>query len=72
MASPHDSASQYHQGDWRAIPVLLPYLLEFRGRVILAMSFLMLAKLANVVLPILLKHIVDALDANRLPAGELI
>ncbi len=72
MASPHDSASQYRQGDWRAVPILLPYLLEFRGRVALALGFLLLAKLANVILPILLKYIVDALDASQLPAGELI
>ncbi len=72
MASPHSSTSQYSQGDWRALPILLPYLLEFRGRVLLALAFLLLAKLASVGLPILLKHIVDSLDASRLPAGELL
>ena len=62
----------YTAGDWRAVPILLPYLLEFRGRVMLALGFLLLAKLASVGLPILLKHIVDALDASRFPAGELL
>lgn len=70
MARYRDHANQYARGDWRAVPTLLPYLLEFRGRVILAMSFLLLAKLANVGLPILLKHIVDALDASRLPDAQ--
>jgi ATP-binding cassette, subfamily B, heavy metal transporter len=69
---PPDPSSSYRQGDWRAIPLLLPYLLEFRARVAGAMGFLLLAKLASVALPILLKHIVDALDASRLPAGELL
>lgn len=70
MARHRDYSNQYARGDWRAVPTLLPYLLEFRGRVILAMTFLLLAKLANVGLPILLKHIVDALDASRLPEPQ--
>ncbi len=41
---------------------MLPYLWEFKGRVILAMSLLVLAKLANVAVPLALKEIVDALD----------
>lgn len=41
---------------------LLPYLMEFRGRVIFAMLLLIAAKLANVTLPWLLKLIVDDLD----------
>jgi ATP-binding cassette subfamily B protein len=65
-------APGYAAGDWRAIPILLPYLLEFRGRVFVALSFLLLAKLANVGLPILLKHIVDGLDTSRFPAGHLL
>ncbi len=48
--------------DWRAIKLLLPYLLEFKGRVILAMALLVLAKLANVAVPLALKQIIDALD----------
>ncbi len=51
--------------DWKTIRSLLPYLWEFRGRVILAMVFLVLAKVANVGVPLLLKEIVDALDAGR-------
>jgi len=49
---------------WRTIRTLLPYLLEFKGRVILALSFLTAAKLANVGVPLLMKQIVDALDAK--------
>ena len=50
------------RGDWKTIRSLLPYLWEFKGRVMLAMSLLVLAKLANVAVPLALKEIVDALD----------
>jgi ATP-binding cassette, subfamily B, heavy metal transporter len=43
----------------------VPYLLEFKGRVILALSLLILAKIANVSVPLALKEIVDALDQPR-------
>lgn len=47
--------------DWRVLRTLWPYLTEFPARVILAMSCLVLAKGAGVVLPLLMKHLVDAL-----------
>ena len=50
---------------WKTIKSLLPYLWEYRSRVILALACLVLAKLAIVVLPILLKHIVDSIDASQ-------
>src|SRR5690349_6672738 len=37
--------------DWRTLKSLLPYLLEFRGRVVLALVFLAAAKVANVSVP---------------------
>ena len=45
--------------------MLLPYLLEFKARVALALALLILAKLANVGVPLILKEIVDALDKPR-------
>ena len=51
---------------WRT---LLPYLWEFKGRVILALAFLIAAKLANVGVPLVMKQIVDALDAKTGGAG---
>ncbi|MBI3545868.1 MAG: ABC transporter ATP-binding protein/permease [Gammaproteobacteria bacterium] len=50
------------QNDWGTIKSLLPYLWEFRGRVILALVFLTLAKVANVSVPLVLKDVVDALN----------
>ena len=52
-------------GNWKALSSLIPYLLEFKGRVIAAMCFLMAAKIANVVVPLVLKHIVDNLDSSN-------
>ena len=48
--------------EWRSVRLLLPYLLEYRGRVALALSFLVSAKLANVSVPLAMKGIVDGLD----------
>ena len=44
-----------------------PYLWHYRWRVAAALAFLLAAKLANVGVPVLLKHLVDALD---LKAGD--
>ncbi|MHB8742428.1 MAG: ABCB family ABC transporter ATP-binding protein/permease [Sulfuricaulis sp.] len=53
------------QNDWKAITSLLPYLWEFRGRVVLALIFLALAKVASVSVPLVLKNIVDALNPSK-------
>ena len=57
-------ASQDRGGGWNTIPALLPYLWEFKGRVITALAFLIAAKLANVGVPLVMKEVVDALDAK--------
>lgn len=51
--------------NWHVIKLLWPYLLEYKGRVALAMSCLIVAKLASVGLPFILKDVVDTLDANK-------
>ncbi len=55
------SDSQYAGGpvNWRIIKSLIPYLSEFRGRVVLAMGFLLIAKVAGVAVPWALKLIVE-------------
>ncbi|MED5389835.1 MAG: ABC transporter ATP-binding protein/permease [Pseudomonadota bacterium] len=64
--------------DWSVLKTLFPYLLEFRARIGLAVACLVLAKLASVGLPFILKHIVDGLDAKdtsqliTLPLGLLL
>lgn len=47
---------------WRAVKLLTPFILEHKSRVILALSCLILAKVASVGLPFILKYIVDDLD----------
>ena len=42
------------RGDWATMRTLLPYLWEYKGRVIAALSCLVLAKVANVGVPVLL------------------
>lgn len=51
--------------NWHIVRIIWPYLMEYRGRVLLALGFLILAKVGNVVGPFILKHIVDALDAEK-------
>ncbi|HVL36552.1 MAG TPA: ABC transporter ATP-binding protein/permease [Burkholderiales bacterium] len=48
--------------EWRAVGTLIPYLWEYRWRVVIALSFLVVAKLANVAVPLVLKEVVDSLD----------
>ena len=52
--------------DWKNLRRLFPYLWEYRGRILIALVCLMLAKVATVSVPILLKYIVDHLDAEDL------
>jgi len=53
--------SRRARGDWQTIRTLLPYLWEYRVRVLFALICLISAKAANVGVPVLLKQIVDAL-----------
>ena len=66
----HSSAPpQADQADLRSIGRLFPYLWEFRGRVLLALGLLVGAKLAAVLVPLVLKEIIDGLDKSR---GDLV
>lgn len=56
-----DPIARSRRSDWDTLKSLVPYLWEFRGRVALALSFLLLAKVATVGVPVVLKHLVDAL-----------
>ena len=51
-------------GDWRVVRMLLPYLWEYRVRVVVALAFLVVAKLANIGVPLVMKDIVDSLDGK--------
>jgi ATP-binding cassette subfamily B protein len=51
--------------DIKTLKALAPFLWNYRGRVLLALTFLVLAKVANVGIPLVLKDIVDSLDVNE-------
>ena len=52
-------------GGFAVLRSLFPYLWDYRGRVVLALLCLVIAKLANVGVPLVLKQIVDNLDQTK-------
>ncbi|MDP2852317.1 MAG: ABC transporter transmembrane domain-containing protein, partial [Gallionella sp.] len=65
MRMPHRGSPPTDRNDLKTLRTLLPYLWEFRWRVVLALTLLVLAKLANVAVPLVLKEIVDALGHQQ-------
>lgn len=51
--------------DLKTLRALVPFLWQYRGRVVLALAFLVFAKAANVGIPLILKQIVDHLDVKN-------
>jgi len=49
----------------RNLKRIFPYVWQYRGRVLLALASLILAKVSTVGIPVVLKHIVDALDTSQ-------
>ena len=49
-------------GDWKVIRDLIPYLLEYKFRVAIALACLVAAKVTNLGIPILLKRLIDNLN----------
>ena len=61
--------------NWRIIKHLIPYLLESRQRVLLALACLVAAKGAIIIIPFLLKYLVDSLEGlevSELAPGFLV
>ena len=56
-----------HEGrqDLRNLSRIFPYIWEYKGRVVIALSSLILSKVAIVGIPLLLKEIIDALDSTQ-------
>ena len=54
-------ANQATRDDWTTLKTLLPYLLEWKWRVLLALVSLVAAKMANVGVPLVLKQLIDKL-----------
>jgi ATP-binding cassette, subfamily B, heavy metal transporter len=60
------------RSDWATLTKLLPYVWQWRWRVLLALSFLVAAKLANVGVPLVLKQLVDALHLKPGDPGAVL
>lgn len=54
-------AKPAQRSDWATLKRLLPYLWQYKVRVVLALGFMVAAKMANVSVPLLLKELVDAM-----------
>ncbi len=64
MHAKYTDAPSANRNDWSNIKSLLPYLWEYKGRVLFALLCLLLAKVANVGVPVVLKDIIDSLDKD--------
>ncbi len=62
---PHGNRKDFHN-----IKRLFPYIWDFKGRVFLALSCLILSKIAIVGMPLVLKEIVDSLDQRQFSAVD--
>ncbi|RZL03715.1 MAG: ABC transporter ATP-binding protein/permease [Rubrivivax sp.] len=59
--SASDTKTEIRRSDLDTLSRLWPYLWAYKGRVVLALAFMLGAKLANVGVPLLLKNLVDRL-----------
>lgn len=59
---PPTSTTPVKRQDWGTIRQLVPYLWEWKGRVIFALACLISAKVANVGVPLVFKDLIDALS----------
>ncbi|MBB5391637.1 MULTISPECIES: ABC transporter ATP-binding protein/permease [unclassified Herbaspirillum] len=62
-SSPQANAAPRQRSDWAIVRTLLPYLWTYKWRVMLALAFLVGAKVANVGVPLILKKLVDQMSA---------
>jgi len=53
-----------NRADWQNLQQMMPFVWAYKGRVLLALSCLIISKLAMVGIPVLLKYIVDDLDKD--------
>ncbi len=61
-ASPLPGPDPQERRDWQTIRTLLPYLWQWKWRVIFALTCLVMAKLANVAVPLVFKDVIDSLS----------
>lgn len=79
-SSSEPPANQGTRNDWATLKTLLPYLWTYKWRMLLALGFLVGAKLANVGVPLILKQLIDSMTISPdhpramlvLPVGLLV
>ncbi|UHQ20698.1 ABC transporter ATP-binding protein/permease [Lysobacter sp. KIS68-7] len=68
--------AQGARGDWQVLSTLLPFLKPFTARIAFALALVLAGKLANLVVPMVLKQLVDGLNMPKsllvLPVGLLL
>jgi len=69
---PAPGAQPAPRSDWRTLQRLLPYLWQYKVRVVLALAFMVAAKMANVGVPLLLKQLVDAMTIRPGSVGSML
>jgi ATP-binding cassette, subfamily B, heavy metal transporter len=80
VSSPEPPANQGTRNDWVTLKTLFPYLWAYKWRMLLALTFLVGAKVANVGVPLVLKQLVDHMTVGPdnprallvLPVGVLV
>ncbi|MBK6004508.1 ABC transporter ATP-binding protein/permease [Ramlibacter ginsenosidimutans] len=60
------------RSDWSTLKRLFPYLWDYKWRALGALLFMVGAKLANVGVPLLLKHLIDAMDIKKTDPAALL
>jgi ATP-binding cassette subfamily B protein len=68
----HAMGANRQQQDWQVVKNLLPYLSAYKARIIFTVICLVMAKVANLGVPILLKQIVDAMSIQSIPQALLV
>ena len=77
---PSAGAKSVTRSDWATLQTLLPYLWVYKWRVLAALACLIGAKVANVGIPVVMKHLIDSLTISPsnpkallvLPLGALV
>lgn len=62
----HTKRPHKHRTDWKNLARILPYIWEFRARVLVALACLIIAKISTVGVPLVLKQLVDSLQGDKL------
>ena len=68
----HAMGASRLQQDWQVVKNLLPYLSAYKARIIFTVICLVMAKVANLGVPILLKQIVDAMSIQSIAKALLV